>query len=306
MNINLITSTSYKLIDEQIKKIVKENNYLYMNMIDDDFSSFLEEVSYSFFMDEKKYIVIKNMFSTINEKNEEKLIKYLTKPNENCIVIFIEEKVDARKKIIKTIKSSYNYINIAIDYKNVYNYIDTYIKNNNFKSDYSFNKYLVSMYALNLDIIYTELDKIFTYFNKSVLLTKENTKDILFNISNSNNFKFVESVANKSISLSYEILNDLYLNKIDPSMLIILLAREFKLIYYVKKYTENKKRLNEISSILKTQDWQTEKYYKTSLQYSEKELVEIIKKLGEKDLEIKTGKTDKYSAIQLMLLDIFA
>lgn len=300
----LITGKSHKLIDKEIKKIVKQNKFLTFNMKENDASLLFEECGYSFFLDEKKYIVVKNFFTSLKEKDEERLLKYMEKPNSEVVLIFTEEKVDARKKIIKKFKKDYSFNALEIDYKNIYDLVNRYITENNFKYDYNVVKYLVNMYGLEFDLIANELDKVFIYYKNPELLTINKIESIVSTPLNSNSFKFVDAVILKDLPLAKKLLNDLLIYKTDESSLITLLAREYRLISYVKTFYEQRESLNEIMKKLKMLDWQVQKYYKSSLMYSKKELNEIIKSLADTDEGIKTGLVDKTNALEIFLLSV--
>lgn len=304
MNIHLMISTSNKLADKEIKKIVGKNNIVFLNMKNHSFNEFFEECAYNFFMDEKKYVVVKDGLNNLKENEEESLIKYLGKPNPNVTVIFLEEKVDSRKKLIKTIKKGYNIIDLSFDHKNIYGIINEYIKEKKFTYDYDLTKYLVAVYSLNIDLIFNELDKVFLYYGKPIMLNKNNVDGIISIPLNTNNFKFVDAVVTKNLELSMKLLEDLLVCKTEITALITLLAREYRLISYVKTYQKRNLNIKEISSNLKMQEWQIEKYYKNSLNYTNNEINDILKMLANYDMQIKTGALEKNSAIQLILINI--
>lgn len=304
MNIYLITSSSHRLIEDEINKIAGNNSLLNFNMINNELNSLLEECGYSFFMDEIKYILVKNFFSNMRESDEEKIMNCLKSPNKKVILIFVEEKVDARKKIIKYINKNYCFKNIMIDNKNIYGIVNDYITKNNYKYDFYLTKYLVNLYTSNIDLIFSELDKVFLYYEKPVLLNVENVKDIISIPLTANSFKFIDAVVEKNLPIALDILEDLIIYKVEMVSLIILLAREFRLIMYIKEYSKQKIGLQEIATNLNMKEWQVQKYYKNSFLYSEDEIKNIIKILGEYDCKIKTGVTNGYSAIQLCILEI--
>ena len=72
----------------------------------------------------------------------------------------------------------------------------------------------------------------------------------------------------------------------------------------IKKLLEQNKREYEILNELNLMDWQLEKYLKKAFPYKIKELEEWLIKLEELDLKIKSGKLDKYYALELLILDI--
>lgn len=304
MNIYLITCAFSRLVNCELKKILGNNEYLFLNMNRNNFNEFFEECGYSFFLDDMKYIVVKNMLNNLDASQEDKLIKYFSKPNEKVTVIFLEEKVDARKKLIKSIKKNYSFINVEVDYKNIYGIVNDYIKDCGYKYDYELTKFLVNTYSSNIDLIFNELDKVFLYYDKEVVLSIRSVFDIISTPINTNSFKFVEAVVNKDLALSQNYLSDLLTCKTEITSLIILLAREYRLISYVKTYYKRHLGIKEMAAKLKLLDWQVEKHYKNSLSYTDSELKFIIKMLGEYDEQIKTGRLEKNSAIQLTLLNI--
>ncbi len=306
MNIHLITSNSFKIIKENIKKIAGENNLLIFNMEEQTIENLLEEIFYPSLEQTKKFILVKNAdFLTSNKKTEinlDPLINYLNNPDENVILIFVNDSVDSRKKIVKLIKEKYNFINNELDYKNIYNYLNNYVKKHNFIIDYETINYLVSIYGLNYDLIVNELDKLFLYFENSTNIKFREAKDIVSKPLNDNNFKFVEAVINKRINEMYEYLNDLKVYKVEPITLIILLAREFRLIYYIKKLEKNNSK--EIMSILGLAEWQINKLHKASFNFTEKEILKHLHTLSIMDEKIKSGKIDKNIALTTVLLNI--
>ena len=60
----------------------------------------------------------------------------------------------------------------------------------------------------------------------------------------------------------------------------------------------------KILSELNLMDWQLEKYLKKAFPYKIKELEEWLVKLEDLDLKIKSGKLDKFYALELFILDI--
>lgn len=304
MNIHLITSGFNRLIDMEIKKIIKDNEFITLNMISSDYNLLYEECSFSFFNSEMKYIVVKNFFSKAKETEESWLLKYLEKPNKLVTLIFVEPKVDSRKKIIKTIKNNYSFISLEVDYKNIYEIVNNYIKENKYTYEYKVSSFLVNLYSSNIDLIFSELDKVFMYYGKPIMLNVDNIKDIVSTPFNSNNFKFIEAIINKDIKKAHEVLEDLIICKTEITSLIVLLAREYRLIYCVKDLYEKRVNLKEISKTLKVIDWQVEKYYKYSISYTKSELKSLIKELAEYDCKIKTGRLEKNSAIQLFMFNI--
>ena len=112
-DIYLITSNSYRLMEEEINKIVKSNPYTTLDFNITTIEDIIEEASYFSLFDEKKYLVVKNatIFSSKGTKEssdkttkkDDLLLNYLNEPNDNTILIFtLYGKADSKKKILAT------------------------------------------------------------------------------------------------------------------------------------------------------------------------------------------------------------
>lgn len=309
MNIVLISANSYHIINEEVKKIVKENDYLIMNMNRSNISELLEEASYFSFDNTLKYIVVNNadFFGTgkIDEKENQKLQNFINNPNPNTIVIFTTlNGIDLRKKIVKEIKEKYTLINILPwDKKKMREEAEKYLKKYNYNIDYKTAYYIIENIYNNVDILFNELDKIMLYYNHPCTIKMEDVEKVVGKEIDSNNFHFVTAVIEKNLENSIEILNNLKIYKVEAISLIILLAREYRLMYYVKKMRNNKESMEMICKELNIQEWQATKLYNNGLKYNEEELLKCIYMLGDIDLKIKKGIYDKDTALYSFLLE---
>lgn len=307
-SIYLINGNIYHLIDEEIEKIVAEDgNVIKINYNETRMSDILSEANYFSLDNSKKYIVIKNcnLFNSKKDDDEELLLKYIDNPNENSVLIFVVDGVDLRKKIVKSIKDNSSFITLPkIDYKNIYNYINEYLKKYKYSIEFKASGYLVNVWGLNLDAIYNELDKMMLFYNNPCSIKYNDIISIVSKPLDNNNFHFLDACINKDFKKALAIYKDLRICKVEESMLVILLYKEYKKVLCLKKYTQLHYDANKIASILGMQNWQIEKLYNSSLNYSEKELLNYIKILGVIDKNIKTGQLDKSLAIYNFLLEI--
>ena len=311
MYIYLITGDSIRLIDEEIKKIIKDNTNVEtfdLNVI--DLESLLEEASYLSLFNEKRFIIAKNasMFGTekINEKNNELLLKYLDNPNDNTVLIFTYNgKSDSKKKIVKTIKEKYKLINIEkLNYNDLVEKIRLIVKKDGYTIDTDSINYLINNCLNNYDLIYNEIEKIKTYYSNPCKFIFEDIKQIVSKSIEDNNFKFIEAVVNKDLKKTFNVLEDLSLLKIEPITLINLLAREYRLMHMIKTLYGDNNNLNYISKELKLQNWQTEKMLKNSFSYTLEELEENLLTLTECDIQLKSVYFDKYTLLKSYLLKL--
>ncbi len=309
MNIYLISNESYRLINEEIKKIVKNNNYETFNLNKSLITEVLEEASYLSLDNNLKYLVVSNadFFGSdkVDDKLVEQLLKYFNNPNPNTVLIFTTQKpIDSRKKIVKLIKDKYQVISDAKkDKMALSNFLTNYVKRNEFSIDYQTINYIINNSYNNLDIMLNELDKIMLYYNFPCTIKYNDVVSIVGNSLDNNNFHFVAAVVSKKLPDALRLFNSLKVYKVDSTVLVALLAREYRLTFYVKKLYQDKWSLKDICNTLHMADWQVDKLYNNALHYSESELLRNLVLLCDIDMNIKKGLWDKDTALYGFLLD---
>ena len=309
MNIYLISNESFRLINEQIKKIVKGNNYETFNLNKCSIKEVIEEASYFSLDSNVKYLVVSNanIFGSdkVDDVTTDLVLKYMANPNPNTVLIFTTQKtIDTRKKIVKELKNKYKVINTPkMDRKSLSSFLIDYIRQNDFDIDYQTINYVINNSYNDLDIMLNELDKVMLYYNFPCRIKYDDVIKIVGEELDSNNFHFVNAVIEKNLANALKILNSLKVYKVDATVLATLLAREYRLMFYIKKLYQEKVNISEICSNLSLADWQVNKLYNNGLHYSEKELLRNLVDLCNIDMNIKKGIWDKDIALYGFLLD---
>lgn len=311
MKINLISGESYLLVNEKINDIVGlSKNVTTFDLAQSTLEDVLIEAGYVSMFEEEKFIVIKNanFFGTdkIKDSDTDILLNYFEHPSDNTNLIFIcSTKLDLRKKITKIVKDRFNLINIPnLKYYEIENRAMEAFKKNGFKVEADTVKYLVQNSLNNFDLTMNEVDKIMLFYNESDYVKYEDVVNIAAKSINTNNFLFVDAVVDGDLEKSFELLNDLKIMKVEPTIILSLLARDFRIMLQIKTLQKEEKREYEILSKLGLQDWQLNKYLTKIFPFKIKELESILIKIADIDLSIKTGKVDKYTALELFILDI--
>ena len=311
MKIVLINGESILLCNEKINSIVGDNkNVISFDMNGCSMEDVLLEAGYFSMFEEEKFIIIRNanFFGSgkINEKDIDILLKYLDSPNSLTSMIFIcNEKIDARKKITKKFKEKYEIISIPnLKYYEIENKVMAYIQKQHYKIDMETVKYIVANSLNNYDLVMGEVEKILLYYSEPCFIKRKDVENIVSKSINTNNFLFVDALIDGDLERSLSLLNDLKVMKVEPTVLLSLLARDIRIMLQIKNLLEQNKREYEILNDLKLMDWQLEKYLKKAFPYKKKELEEWLVKLSNLDLKIKSGKLDKYYALELLILDI--
>lgn len=304
----LISAESYRIIEDELKKIVKNNNYLIFNAIKCSIKEIVEEASYVGLGIEEKWLVVSDadFFGTgkISESDNDLLCKYLENPIKSTNIIFTTlNGIDLRKKSVKLIKNKGNIINILkMDKRALNTTLTNYLKSFDYSIDYQTINYIMDNSYNNLDIMFNELDKIMLYYSFPCKIKLADVIKITGEEKNNNNFDFVNAVVEKNLSSSLKILKNLKVYKVEPTTLVALLAREFRLMYYIKEL-KDKMDTSEMMSYLSLADWQINKLYNNSMKYTKNELLKNLLYLCKIDLNIKKGYWDKDTSLYGFILE---
>lgn len=316
-NVYLISSSSFRLLEEEIKKIVGKNVYSTYDLNGVLLEEVLEEAAYISLFLEKKYMVVKNaniFGSSTRKKNDEektskkdeKLLDYLEKPNLNTILIFtINGKVDSKKKICKIIKDKYNFIEIVdLKPKEIQTKLEKMLKNDGYTTDKNVLQYIVESCQNNYDLVLNEVEKIKLYYGEGCNLEIKDIRKIVCSNIEDNNFKFIEVVMNKNIKEAFKIYEDLMIQKVEPIMLMSMLAKEIRNTLLVKKMMLNHSKRDMMKVLGINYDFQIDKFINNSYSFKEKELENYLVMLCDLDYKIKTGKINNKLALEIFILKI--
>lgn len=287
------------LINLEIDKILKlEKNYSqikYDSLTPCD--KIIEELNTIDMFYDKKIVIVKDF---LNIKEQDILQKYIEKSKDNNILILTTSSLDERRKIVKTLKEKAK----IIDTKNTN--IDNFIKE-------SFKDYEIDYQTINMLKEYTNnnYQKIENEINKLKMLkldekkiTKEDIKEVTLKDFDTNIFDFLKAINNKNKKEALNIYYKLSQNKEDEIKIIGTLANNYRLLYKIK-VLNNTTLDNDIMAKCNIKNPYRLKILKQeSYNYSEKYLLNMLKKLSELDIKIKSGQTDKKLGMELFLTNI--
>ena len=216
------------------------------------------------------------------------------------------EKIDNRKKVTKAFEKKYKIINVGgLSKMDLIAKGRELIFKNKYKIENETLEYITESCQNNYDLIYNEIQKLFLYYETPSTIRLEDVKEIISKSIVDNNFKFIEAIVNKNLKKALFLLEDLYRLKIDPIVLVRLLAREYRLMYQVKFLMSKGYYKKDIGKRLKMQEWQIDKLSKNSSDFYEEDLKNFIKKIADLDYKIVRGNDDKFLIFKRFLLETF-
>lgn len=303
------------LIDEEIKKIIKDNNIDSININKYNLeNTLLEEIiddasTISLFQD-KKIIIVENAYifsasgsKKLQEQNLDILINYMEHYNTNTILIFtiIKEKIDTRKKIVTNIKKQ----GIIKEFNTILNITDWVAKQ---IKPYSLTRdniqFLINRVGNNLSLLDKEIEKLKIYKNDTKEITKEDIEELTHKNIDLDIFKLIDSILSSKKKESLECLEEMIKYGEEPIAIIIMLANQIRIMYQAKSLIKKGYSEREIANILEIHEFRVKKALEKGNKYDNKKILIKLEELADLDYQIKSGQIDKNIGLELFILNM--
>lgn len=304
-NVYLITGSNDSVINNTVSDILKQvncddNNKIIYNLKENTISDVIEEANTVSLFRSNKVILVYS--SGIDKLDDEELIMYLNNYNKDVYLIFIVEKSDARKKIVKLINEK----GISIDSDNVdksynKNYVVSYLKDNGYKMNSNVIECFLSRVSDNINDIRNELDKLFIYKldDKNIslddvkLITYDNTDNIIYEFTNA----LLEKDENKAISMYHSFID----SNMAIDYILASIYNSYRTLYQIKELNKNNS-IRDISKTIGKKEYYVEKMLYRSMNYNDNELLDIIHTLAMIDKNYKSGLCNPVMEVELFIL----
>lgn len=314
MNIYLIYGTEYSLIRKEINKICSDSEEIITyDMKESNIRLALDDANYVSLFDSKKSIICENFDLVIGSKEKnihdiDYLINYINDENHthNLILVSYLEKLDARSKIFNLLKDKAKVI-----YKQSFNprkakeyedLVENEFKQNKYKIDSKTIKYFVEYVGKNVDILISEIEKLMLYKEEDKTITIKDINDISSKYKTDNVYDLSNYIMKKDIKKCFEVYEELKFNKIDATEIIAKLGLEFTFLYQCKMLSSMGYSNIDIKNELNAHEYRI--ICALNYDFMLYEIKDIIKKLHELDLNVKTGNKDANELLELFLLTL--
>lgn len=312
MNVYLIASESYKLLKEEVNKIVGNSlNVVKFDARINTINEVIQEAGYYSLTGETKYIIFNepSFFKSTKKdeegsnlnKDSEVLLNYINNPNKDAVIIItLSYLPDKRKKVLKEIEKLGKVILVPTLNKKelVYKCMDL-LKQKKFIADYETANYIVENAYVNYDIMTSELDKVFDLLEPGKL-TINDLEDVISKSVTDNIFAFINAIIDNDLDKANKAMVNFEQLKIDPNMVLIMLFKEYEILYLIL----NKQNVSDIQKLYGKQDWQMQNYMVNSSKYTLKEIKKIIMLLSDYDYKLKSGLLDRSVALSLLAIEL--
>lgn len=265
----------------------------------------LNELNYVDLFNEKKLIIVNNFtFKGIKEKEEKILSNYINNMSDNVLILKCkDESLDSRKSIIKLLKEKCKVEELKkLDYKGLHDLVTKIFKENGINVTYNQVKKILEMTENNTDVTLLEVNKLLTYIDDN-RLTDEIIDKVVSTSNEKEMFRLNDAVMNKDIAKIFESYKIILSSGVDSIAIIDFLSKQFRTLYQVKILSKSKNP-DLISKELGINPYVIKKMYDIMNNFKEEEIINIMYKLSDMDIDIKVNSLDKDKLLEMFFLNI--
>lgn len=215
------------------------------------------------------------------------LIRYLSNPSSNTLVLLSVKELDKRKKITKILQEKTNY-------KEFLNYnIESFVKEHldSFKMSPMAVNLLINYCGNNINRIENELEKLKTYKYDEKEITADDVKKLVKKSLDASIFDLIDNINIKDKNRIFKIYNELLEEGETEEKIMYTIANHYRLLFQISEKT---KSLSDAEII---KEYKMHPYRLTKLKeqlnvINNEDILKILKKLSDIDISIKKGESD--------------
>ncbi|MFC1931726.1 DNA polymerase III subunit delta [Chloroflexota bacterium] len=163
---------------------------------------------------------------------------------------------------------------------------------------------LVRFVGGNLWLMANEIDKL-VMFASGRLIEEQDVRRLVSYAQEASVFTMVDAILEFKAGLAEQLLQQLLQQGAAPAYLLVMLARQVRMIVQVKELRSRKKSAVEIQDRLGlASEFALRKTLEQAGRYSLARLKEVYHKLLEADLSIKTGRYDAELALSILIAEL--
>lgn len=258
-----------------------------------------------------RMVVVKNseLFSDSGAKKgkdaaqeADKIFDYLKDIPEGVCLAFVEDKINKKSTGCKAVEK--NGVCVEFGYQKppeLIRWVAKAFSSYNVRIRKEEAEYLVNICEPGMDDILNEIKKLVDYVGECNEVTKPDIDSLCIKSVQSKVFDMIDSITNGNPSKAYNLLNDMIYLKEPIQKISVLVARHFKIMFFVKQMSLKGYKQEKIASELSLNPYIAGKYIKQAGRYGTEILRAALNECLEIDRRTKTGRTDPRTALEAFI-----
>ena len=253
------------------------------------------------FFAERRLIVIED--SGLFKSSAAEFADYIKNLPETTCFLFVENEIDKRNKLYKTVKDKGRVVEMARqDEKTLLYWVAGNVKKEGYKIKEQTARYLLSTTGTDMENLEKELEKLFCYCMGKEEIEISDIEAICTTQITNKIFDMVEAVAMKNQKKALDYYYDLLALKEPPMRILYLLTRQFKLLLEVKDLVGKRYDKSSIAKTVGLHPFVAGKYMQQCRTFEKKELRNILEEAVDTEEMVKTGRLNDVMSVELFIV----
>lgn len=255
-------------------------------------------------MSARRVVRIKDI-NKLKEADEDALAKYVMRPAETSVVIFVADELDKRRRFAKTLLDNCTSVEFsALSDMELLAWAKGKLKELNAQADEKAVRQIVGLVGDNVLKLTNEIEKLAVAALPDNIITFEMVEQLVPNSKELSNFELTDHLLNKNRVRALQILKKILDDGAEPLMLLGLIANNFHRLFLAKELMRSGVDRSEVARTLRLPYGKQEDFLATARRADAMKLSWILKRLSEADLAIKTSKATPRLQIEMLVTEL--
>lgn len=253
------------------------------------------------FFAERRLIVIEN--SGFFKHQSLEMAEYMKEVPSSTYFVFVEEEVDKRGKMYKSVKSAGRAVEFGRqDLNTLTKWVLGILHAEHKKIAQPTVHLFLEMVGSDMENIEKELEKLICYVGEREAITDEDVKTVCTYQVTNQIFEMIRSIAEQNLKKALQLYYDLIALKEPPMRILFLIARQFNLLMQVKELQKLGYDSKTIGQKTGLYGFVVGKYISQAKRFTIEQLKEALQDCIETEESVKTGKINDRISIELLIV----
>jgi DNA polymerase-3 subunit delta len=244
-------------------------------------------------------------FGKLREADEGALLRYITRPVESSVVVFIADDLDKRRKLSKTLLDACTSVEFAsLSDGDLMAWAKSHLKELKAEMDERTLGQTIALVGSDVRTLSNELDKLATAALPTGRITMEMVDSLVGRSRELSNFELSDYLIARNRQRALQILRRLLDDGAEPVMLIGLIASNYHRLSLAKELMTRGTAKEEVFRLVGMPFSKREEFLATARRTEASQLVRSIRRIAEADLAIKTSRTTPRMQLELLVCEL--
>jgi DNA polymerase-3 subunit delta len=252
----------------------------------------------------RRVVRIEN-FGKLREADEEALLRYLARPVESSVVIFVADDLDKRRKLTKTMLADCTSIEFAsFTDAELAKWIEVRLKELKVEADVRAIGQIVALVGSDIRTLNNEIEKLATAAIGTGRITMEMIESLVGRSRELSNFELSDRLISRDRKRALQTLHRLLDDGAEPVMLIGLIASNYHRLALAKELMTRGAPNPEVFRLANVPYSKREEFLATARRSDAHGLARTLSRIAAADLAIKTSQATPRLQLEMLVCEL--